>query len=179
MNTNFRLGRTIVGDSRKSRELKLRQQAERKKRNRRKIIFVSASVLIVGLVGFWVTVGVISMINEWQGQKVTMKVWDPSVQILDENHGTEPSARVKEFVAKLENDMKDYGLVVDHVVLPFQKAREVDVYLNGRTEYYKMSIDRGSAVQAEDAWRMARYLDEKGIVCAYVDLRVEGKAYYK
>jgi hypothetical protein len=42
-----------------------------------------------------------------------------------------------------------------------------------------MSVDRDTAVQAEDMAHMIRYLDEKGISCDYVDLRIEGKAYYK
>ena len=42
-----------------------------------------------------------------------------------------------------------------------------------------MTSERGSAVQIEDAERMMRYLDGKGLTPEYVDLRVEGKAYYK
>ena len=179
MKNDFRLGRTIAGDSRRNRELELKRMAERKRRNRRIWVLTAAATMLVALVGFWVFRGIGEMLSEWRAQKVEEKVWEPSVQILDENDGTEPSTRVKEFVAKLENDMKDYGLLVDHVVLPFQKAREIDVYLVERAEYYKMSLDRGSAVQAEDAWRMTRYLDGQGISCGYVDLRVEGKAYYK
>ena len=42
-----------------------------------------------------------------------------------------------------------------------------------------MTMDRSSAVQAEDMARMIRYLDGKKIRATYVDLRVEGKAYFK
>ena len=69
--------------------------------------------------------------------------------------------------------------MVDHVVLPFQKAREIHVYFADRNEYYKMTMERGSTVQVEDAERMVRYLDKKSLTPEYVDLRVEGKAYYK
>ncbi len=62
---------------------------------------------------------------------------------------------------------------------PYQKVREIDVYIKDHTEYYKMSLDRSSAVQAEDMSRMVLYLGQKEIVPTYVDLRVEGKAYYK
>ena len=89
------------------------------------------------------------------------------------------SDRVKEFVVRLENDMKSEGMTIDRIVLPYQKARQIDVYVVGRKEYYKLSIDRDSAVQAEDLGRMSRYLDNKSISCEYVDLRVEGKAFYK
>ena len=53
------------------------------------------------------------------------------------------------------------------------------VYFDGRKEYYKMTSERGSAVQIEDAERMMRYLDGKALAPEYVDLRVEGRAYYK
>ena len=42
-----------------------------------------------------------------------------------------------------------------------------------------MTIDRGSAVQAEDMSHMVNYLVEHEINCEYVDLRVKGRAYYK
>ena len=71
------------------------------------------------------------------------------------------------------------NIAIDRVVLPAQKAREIRVFITERGEYYKMSLDRGSAVQAEDLARMRHYLEEKGISPSYVDLRVEGRAYYK
>jgi hypothetical protein len=86
---------------------------------------------------------------------------------------------VKDFVANLESDVINTSLKIDRVILPANMARELRIYLSGRTEFYKMSIDRGSAVQAEDMERMVKYLDENGITPEYVDLRVEGKAYYK
>ena len=108
-----------------------------------------------------------------------MPVLEPTVAILDENAGENVSQRVKEFVARLEDDAKEYDLEIERVVLPYQMVREVDVYVKGRSEYYKMSLDRSSSVQAEDMSRMIRYLTEKEITPEYVDLRVEGKAYYK
>ena len=80
---------------------------------------------------------------------------------------------------ELEGDVRDMGQEIDHVVLPFQKAREVVVFLKGREEYYKLSLDRGTAVQSEDMARMLNYLDEAQLKVSYVDLRVEGRAYYK
>ena len=43
----------------------------------------------------------------------------------------------------------------------------------------RMTLERGSTVQIEDASRMMVYLDGKEKKAEYVDLRVEGKAYYK
>lgn len=103
----------------------------------------------------------------------------PTVPIIDQNASESVSSRVNEFVALLENDVIAYGLSVERVVLPAQKAREMHVYVVGRSEYYKMTLDRRSAVQAEDMSRMVKYLSEREIECEYVDLRVEGRAYYK
>lgn len=46
--------------------------------------------------------------------------------------------------------------------------------------YFKISTERGAAVEAEDIDRMVRYLKENNITPSeYVDVRVERKAYYK
>jgi hypothetical protein len=126
----------------------------------------------------WVILGIGGMLKETEDVAVDEPGWMPTVEIVVEGGG-EVSERVSELVAKLERDFADLGFGVLRVVLPLGMSREVDIYLVDRVEYYKMSIDRGSAVQAEDAERMMRYLDERGLVVGYVDLRVEGRAYYK
>ena len=178
-NNNFKLGRTLPGESRKNRELELARLAARKRRKIRKAILSTLLVIACGAIVIWIAYGVINLIRDANQPEETVIPTEPTVSIVDENAGDNISTRVKEFVAKIERDFYELGYSVDHVVLPFQKAREVDIFLVGRPEYYKMSLDRGSAVQAEDAERMIRYLEEKGIKPAYVDLRIEGKAYYK
>jgi hypothetical protein len=42
-----------------------------------------------------------------------------------------------------------------------------------------MNLDRGVAVQVEDAVRMKKYLDQNNLQAEYVDIRVEGRAFYK
>ena len=91
----------------------------------------------------------------------------------------EISNRVKTFVARVEEGFSDNDLRVDHAVLPSGRIREVDVFLKGRGERYKMNLDRGVAVQVEDAVRMKKYLDQNNLQAEYVDIRVEGRAFYK
>ena len=56
----------------------------------------------------------------------------------------------------------------------------MDVYIADFEGYFKLSLDRGVGVSAEDMDRMVRYLKKQGFIgVEYVDLRVEGKAYYK
>ena len=63
------------------------------------------------------------------------------------------------------------------VDLPRDKSRELLVSLDGYKGYIKMNIDRGTGVSVEDADRMIKYLN--GGEFEYIDVRVEGKGYYK
>ena len=137
---------------------------------------VGAVVLGVVGVGVW---GIVSLVGGEEDVWEMERVREPIAEIIDENAGGVVSARVKEFVVRLEDDLAYEGYKVLRVVLPFQKTRQVDVYLEDRVEYYKLSIDRGSAVSAEDVARMVRYLNAKELMVGYVDVRVEGKAFYK
>lgn len=178
-NNNFKLGRTIANDSRKNRELELARLAARKRRKIRKTTITTLIIIAFAALVLWLAYGIYNLVRDAGMAEEAANITEPTVSIIDENAGDNISSRVKEFVARIEQDFRDLGMSVDHVVLPYQKAREVDVFITGRSEYYKMSLDRGSAVQAEDAERMLRHLDEKSIKASYVDLRVEGKAYYK
>lgn len=175
----FRVGRTLAGDAQKTREDKMQRAADRKKRDAKNIATVVGVVLIILVLLITAVNYVSGVIKEREEAAKPAPVLEPTVAILDENAGENVSQRVKDFVARLEDDSKELGIEIDRVVLPYQMVREVDVYVKGRSEYYKMSLDRSSSVQAEDMSRMIRYLTEKEISPGYVDLRVEGKAYYK
>ena len=177
----FRVGYTIAGESRQKRQAELeRTRAHKKKQRRNRIAVAIASLLLVALVAAITTVSIhVAQQREEERQAEIEEALTPTVPIIDENASKSVSTRVTEFVAQLEQAAASYGLTVERVVLPFQKAREVHVYLMNHAEYYKMTIDRGSAVQAEDMSHMVNYLVEHEINCEYVDLRVKGRAYYK
>lgn len=175
----YRVGRTFAGDTQKARADKMARAADRKKRNIKNIATVFGVCLIIGLIAVIAVSYVANVIAEREAANVPVADPEPTVPILNESVNEGVSPRVKILIYRLENDAKSYGFSIDHVILPFQKAREIDVYVAERTEYYKLSIERGSAVQAEDISRMIRFLDEKKITPQYVDLRIEGKAYYK
>ncbi len=177
---NFRVGRTFAGDAQKTREAKKERVAAQRRRKTKNIATViSVLLIVIALVAAAIGL-IVDVVREREEltRQATAQA-EPTVAIIDENTGDNVSTRTKTFVARLEADVKEQGYKIDHVVLPYQKVREIDVYIQGRTEYYKMSLDRGSAVQAEDMARMVLYLDEKELSPTYVDLRVEGKAYYK
>ena len=177
---SFTVGRTIAGASHRSHSMTMERQALRKKRKWRAIAF---SFLILALIAA-ITLIVVSATeiervrNEENAVRERQAI-TPTVPVIDENAGGELSSRTREFIVHLESDAKDYGFEIDHIVVPFQKARQLFVFVKEREEYYKVSLDRSSAMQAEDMGRMMSFLDENGVKCSYVDLRVEGRAYYK
>jgi hypothetical protein len=178
----FRIGQTMAGDARKALDAKRKRAKDQKKRQFKYISVIS----LFCLVGVVVVVFAINFTLKQKAERearelemAQMATPEPTAPIIDENTGENISARVKSFVANLEEDLGAKEITIDRVVLPAQKAREIRVFIDGRSEYYKMSLDRGSAVQAEDLARMKHYLEEKGIEPGYVDLRVEGRAYYK
>jgi len=177
--TEFRVGKTIAGSTNENRRRNLEHIAKRKKRQIRNAVI---TVVLLGAV-VAVVIVLVNYLRDIAAEREALIAVDnpmvPTVTILDENVGNNLSERTKLFVARLEKDAKDAGKEIDHVVLPFQKARELDIYFKDRGEYYKMTMERGSAVQMEDAGRMMSYLDERDLHPGYVDLRVEGKAYYK
>ena len=176
--SSFKLGKTIVGTRGRDRSLELARLAERKRRRVRNGLIFGACVVVGVLLVIWVVSGISSMVSEREQVAEDVQKWVPTVEIVVEGGGI-ASERIREFVAKLERDFSDFGLGVLRVILPQGKSKELDVYVVDFVGYFKMSIDRGSAVQAEDAERMMRYLEERGLAVTYVDLRVEGKAYYK
>lgn len=176
---DYRVGKTIAGATNNARKRNLEHIAARKKQQRKNVLIVLSVLIIIVSVGIVVANYISQKQAEREAEIAQENPVEPTVAIVDENVGNNISSRTKVFVARLEADAKEKNLKVDHVVLPFQKAREILVYFDGRKEYYKMTSERGSAVQIEDAERMMRYLDGKSLTPEYVDLRVEGKAYYK
>lgn len=181
------VGRAIVTPNEgEKKEEKIDSERNRLRRKARaRVIFSVAGmgVIIVSIVVL-VIIAIQNLSNMIAEDKRASEVKDtkylPTVQIVDENGGNEVSSRVKDYVGMLEADTLEMGQEVDRVVLPEKKARELDVYLKGRTEYYKVNIDRETGVAVEDMVRMMKYLDENGITGVnYVDIRVEGKAFYK
>ena len=155
----------------------------RKSVKKRKIL---SGIFVVVLVGMIVVLSVIGVKNLVEIAKKDNAVKDYKenymikAEIIDENGGKQFSSRVKDYVGLIERDLSDLGFVLAKVILPQGKARELDLYLEGRTIYFKVNIDRGAAESAEDMIRTLKYIEGNGVgVNNYVDVRVEGKAFYK
>ena len=175
----MRLGQTIVAERERAESESARMQA-RKKAHRRQttsILIVALMLAILGLV-FYIGMKEIWAPDESMTSEVQV-AYKIQAEVVDEDHRNQISTRVQNYIAELEQDLRSLGLRVTRVVLPTGKSRELYVDIEGSETYFKVNIDRGTAVSAEDIQRMIRYLDEQDLHPSYVDVRIEGKAYYK
>ena len=175
----MKVGKTI-GAKREEVQSESERMLHREKVKRRKFISVATYIAILLLIG----ITVVSVLKG-VGKKETGSLEpffsnsEPTVEIIDEASVGVPK-KVREFVGNLEQDLKEYNIRLLKAVLPRNKTREVDVYIADFEGYFKLSLDRGAGVSAEDLERMVRYLKGLGFSgVEYVDLRVEGKGYYK
>ena len=180
-------GRRIVEKQEpESEEKSLDTERERvRKRAKRKKIFSAIVAVVLGVV-LCVLLGVlVKNLAELADQKTKIAVSEekiePTVNVIDENGNGGISGRMKEYIAQLESDLKDLGYEMVKAVLPMGKMREIDIDIAGVAPYFKVNVERGAAVSAEDIVRMIQYLSGQGMLeqVTYVDVRVEGKAFYK
>lgn len=175
----MKLGRTIVAERERIESDSERMQARSKAKRKRIVSVTIASLMLLILVLAaaiaWKELRRSNVVSDRQ----LVERYAPTVRIMDEDGMTKVSERIKDYVGQLEKDLADLKYKVVKVVMPAGKSRELYIDLAGRQSYFKVSIDRATAVTAEDIDRMARYLDERNLKPEYVDVRVEGKAYYK
>ena len=174
----MRINRTIVAErdrqEKASERLKARQKAKNKKIM--SVIITVGALLVIFILA-------VMTVREWMTPQETVVVkaedYLPTVEIMDEDSSGYVTERIKQYVGRVERDFRDLGYTVTRAIVPAGKMREVDIYVEGRPEYYKMNLDRGTAVSVEDAVWMIKYLSDRGLTPSYVDVRVAGKGYYK
>lgn len=179
-NEYLKSGRTIAAE----REQPLAESErllEHKKTHKRHVFSVIiVAVLMLGVAGgLYLTVSHLYLDNKETTKEAEIIKYSPTVPIIDEDSRAQISARMREYVGKLERDFADLGYKVAKVTLPTGTTRELYVDLVGYDLFIKVNLDRGSAVSAEDAMRMLKYLESKDLHPQYIDVRVEGKGYYK
>lgn len=174
-----RLGRTIVAERERAESDSERMMARKKAHRKQKtsIIIVLLMAVVLGLAFY---IGMDEFLNRRE-ETTTQEVEKIKItaQIVDEDNRGQISTRTRSYIAQLEQDLRELGYRVTKVTLPTGMSRELFVDLDGRPGYFKVNLDRATAVTAEDIDRMVRYLAEKEIVPEYVDVRIDGKAYYK
>ena len=187
--STLRLGRTI-GEAREKLETSNERAAARKKDKRKKIlrfiivtlIFVAAIIVIISLLIHFISQSKEPSEGEPTDTDTGVIDYSPSIEIIDEASasGGSITSRMREYIGQIEYDLKELGYQPIKAIIRLHSIREVDIYLEHYTGYLKTIIDRGAGVTAEDADRMLHYLEEQGIAdFEYIDLRIDGKAYWK
>lgn len=177
-NHDMRVGRTIA-QAWEKQESESERLAARKREKGKKIFKVLALFVILAIVAVIIVMEVTTWMVNRKKIEMAKYVPQPTVEIIDES-GQGITNKVKEYVGQLEVDLSDIGLSLNRAVVPSGKNREVDIYLNGHDDvYFKLSVDRGTAVSAEDTKVMLNYIAEHDLHPQYVDIRVKGKGYYK
>lgn len=181
--SKLKIGRAIV-EKRERLETASERAAAHKKGKRQRILRI-----ILVIIGFLLVIGTIIIIcrNALSGEEggglseTIILPYEPTIELVDEAAGNHKiSSRMREYVGQAESDFRDLGYTPLRAVIPAGAIREVDFYLSGWNGRIKLTIDRETAVSVEDADRMLRYLQGIGVTeFEYIDVRVEGKGYWK
>lgn len=90
------------------------------------------------------------------------------------------SERFLRFLGRLVALTNQSGLgEVTEASLPKNTAREIDIKLKGRPYTIKTHIDRDPAATVEDIKRVVGFLEQKKVTPVYIDVRINGRAFYK
>lgn len=186
--TSLKSGRTI-GERRERLETASERMATHRKikfRQRIRFIFTTLGFFIV--IALAVYIGTLVFRHEddavtLQSSSTTMVIpYSPTIEVIDEDTttGGRITNRMEEYIGQAEADFRELGYTPTKAIIPIGAIREVDFYLDGYSGFIKMIIDRGSGVSVEDADRVIRYLSSIGVDnFDYIDVRIEGKAYWK
>lgn len=183
--SKIKSGRTI-GERRERLETASERLAIKKKAKKRQNFRVFITVLsfiatIIAIIFF-----VVKFLEQREENKVetatttVVNTFEPTIEIVDENHMSGITTRMSEYIGQIEADFKELGLKPIKAVIPAGSIREVDFYFDGISGFVKTTIDRGTGVTAEDTERMLRYLAGINVSeFSYIDVRIDGKAYWK
>lgn len=90
------------------------------------------------------------------------------------------SRRMMQFIGQTVGAMAaQHQSPVQEVIIPAGTLRRIDLVLQGRAYPFRLSIDRDPARQVTDLVAAVRYIDAHNVLPQYVDIRVEGKAFYR
>ena len=174
----MKLGQTIVAERERVESDSERMRARKAQRRKRGAAVVTG-VLMVVILGVLLWLGARQLLDQPQDLAEVAEMYEIQAEIVDEDNTGRISERVRGYIGQLEQDLADLGYKVTRATLPTGTSRELYVDLEGVEWFFKVTTDRDAAMTAEDMERMVRYLRERDLKPAYVDVRVEGKAFYK
>lgn len=172
-------GQTIVAE-REPAETESERMRERKRTRRKHITSVVIALLMMGVLALLAYITMRGVVEEvGRAPEAIEADYAVKAQIIDETGREQVSMRTRQYVGQLEQDLRDLGYEMTKVVLPVNTSRELYVDLAGVETYFKVSMERDTAIVAEDMARVLRYLQSHDLHPEYADVRIEGKAYYK
>ena len=180
-------GRTI-GERRERLETANERAAARKKDKQKKSFRVFFTVLgfllLITAIGVGIYFAFFKDNSEPFSSEATVELsYSPTIEVIDEDAsatGGKITSRMSEYIGMVEVDFKSLGYQPIKAVLPSGTIRTIYLYLDGYSGFIKLTADRGSAVSAEDADRLIRYLAAQGTTdFQYLDVRLPGRAYWK
>ena len=181
-NSAWKSGRTI-GERREKMETASERAAIHKKNEKKQKYRLAFTVLGFALAAVVVVWGVKFFFENREPENYSPEYevpYAPTIEVVDEAGHGEITSRMKEYIGQAEADFRELGYVPIKAVIPKSGVREVDFYLNEHPGFIKLIIDRPTGVSVEDADRMIRYLSSQGVTeYTYIDVRIEGKAYWK
>lgn len=110
---------------------------------------------------------------------------NPTVEIVDQSGvqlqsgSAVASSRFLSYVGRTVALLAERNLIVQQVVIPLGTTREIELHIQGYSYPIRLSIDREVGEQVEDMARAIQYFSGRGQTPEYIDVRVEGKAYYR
>lgn len=181
-NSAWKSGRTI-GERREKMETASERAAIHKKNEKKQKYRLAFTVLGFALAAVMIVWGVKFFFENREPENYTPEYevpYAPTIEVVDEAGHDEITSRMKEYIGQAEADFRELGYVPIKAVIPKSGIREVDFYLNEHPGFIKLIIDRPTGVSVEDADRMIRYLSSQGVSeYSYIDVRIDGKAYWK
>ena len=189
--SHFHQGRTIGVRREKLETASERTAAYKKVKQKQTRRFVATIVFYVALAALAIFIGIKIFsrpdnnepISDTPASTTIIVPYTPTIEIVDEAAsatGGHLTSRMKEYIGEAEADFRELGYVPTKAVIPNGAIREVDFYLESYNGYIKLITDRGTGVSVEDADRMLRYLASIDVHdFEYIDVRIDGKAYWK
>ena len=178
-----------IGEKREKLETKNERAAARKKDKQKhfiRVVSVSLGFIVLAIILVAFTVAFLHQeaipVQEYTTPEPILTA-EPTIEIVDASAsatGGEITSRMRNYIGLIESDLKAYNYQPIKAVIPAESIREVDIYLDGYSGYFKTIIDRDAGITAEDIDRMLRYLAEQGITdFEYIDVRIDGRAFWK
>lgn len=109
----------------------------------------------------------------------------PGIEVVDKNgmtnapEGVVTSRRFLSFVGTVVGDMKQHGFTVTQATIPALTTRQLEISISNVPYIARLTVDRSAGEQTEDIARIIPFLAARSLTPEYIDVRVQGKAFYK